>query len=105
VPLAERTGAVVKGENGLPIRYRTFAKAFRKIARYAKIPDDVWNMDARAGGATEAEEAGVEISKISTGMTHTNVVTTGRYIRRRAKTIATIAEARKQSRSADDGTA
>jgi hypothetical protein len=36
------------GEHGLPIRYRTYAKTFRKIARVAKIP--VWNMDARAGG-------------------------------------------------------
>lgn len=103
VPQEERTGSIVKGEHGLPIRYRTYAKSFRKIARYAKIPDEVWNMDARAGGATEAEEAGVEIATISTGLTHSNVTTTGRYIRRRTKKIATIAEARKQSRSAEGG--
>jgi hypothetical protein len=107
VPHSERTGSVIKGEHGLPIRYRTYVKTFRKIARVAGIPDDVWVMDARAGGATEAEEAGVDISIISQGLTHTNVTTTGRYIRRRAKKIADIAVARKASRAAvgeDDGT-
>ncbi len=103
VPAEERTGAIVKGEHGLPIRYRTFAKAFRKIARYAKIPDEVWNMDSRAGGATEAEEAMVGIDLIKEGLTHTNTVTTGRYIRSRTKKIAAMAEARKSSRPADEG--
>jgi len=103
VPIEERAGAIVKGEHGLPIRYRTFAKAFRKIARYAKIPDKVWNMDARAGGATEAEEALVGIDLIKDGLTHTNTVTTGRYIRRRTKKIAALAEARKSSRASDEG--
>ena len=102
VPIEERTGAVVKGEHGLPVRYRTYAKNFRKIARYARIPDTVWNMDARAGGATEAEESGVEIDLIKEGLTHTNTVTTGRYIRSRTKKIAALAEARKQSRAAGE---
>lgn len=103
VPLKERSGAIVKGEHGLPIRYRTYAKTFRKIARYAKIPDEVWNMDARAGGATEAEESGVAIDLIKEGLTHTNTVTTGRYIRSRTRKIADLAEARKQSRAAEGG--
>lgn len=103
VPMEERTGAIVKGELGLPIRYRTFIKAFRKIAQVAKIPDEVWSMDARAGGAGEADEAGVDTTLISAGLTHTNVTTTGRYLRRRAKKIVTIAEARKQARSSEEG--
>jgi len=106
-PLEERAGAIVKGDHGLPIRYRTYVKAFRKIARYAKIPDEVWMMDARADGATEAEEAGVDIGLISEGLTHTNTRTSGRHIRRHSKEIVTIAEARKQSRELgeEDGTA
>jgi hypothetical protein len=59
-------------------------------------------MDARAGGAGEADEAGVDTATISDGLTHTNAVTTGRYLRRRSKKIVTIAEKRKQSRG--DGT-
>lgn len=102
VPIQERTGAIVKGEHGLPIRYRTYAKTFRKIARKAKIPDEVWNMDARAGGAGEADNAGVDIEVISSGLTHTNTDTSERYIRRRSKKIVTIAEARKQSRAEEE---
>ncbi|WP_456681907.1 tyrosine-type recombinase/integrase [Bradyrhizobium sp. USDA 3311] len=100
VPMEERTGAIIKGELGQPIRYRTFVKAFRKIAQVAKIPDEVWSMDARAGGAGEADDAGVDTTLISAGLTHTNVTTTGRYLRNRAKKkIVTIAEARKQARA------
>lgn len=102
VPQHERTGAIVKGEHGLPIRYRTFAKTFRKIARKAEIPDEVWAMDARAGGATEAEEAGVDIKDISDGLTHTNEETSGRYIRRRSRKIVTIAEKRKELRAEEE---
>jgi hypothetical protein len=29
--------AIIKGEPGLPIRYRSFAKSLHKIARHAKI--------------------------------------------------------------------
>ena len=50
VPHAERTGAVVKGEHGMPIRERSYRKWFREIARAAGIPDSVWSMDSRAGG-------------------------------------------------------
>jgi hypothetical protein len=31
------------------------------VARAAGIPDAVWNMDARAGAITEAEDAGVDL--------------------------------------------
>lgn len=102
VPADQRNGAIVKGELGLPSRYRTFAKAFRKIARFAKIPDEVWRMDARAGGATEADEALVDVPTIGIGLTHSNGTTTPRYIRRNAKKIAVIAEKRKQSRASGE---
>jgi hypothetical protein len=36
-----------------------------------------------AGGATEADDAGASIELISEGLTHSNTVTTTRYIRRR----------------------
>jgi len=102
VPHDQRVGPIVKGEHGLPIRYRSYAKWFRQIAEIAGIPADVQSMDARAGGATEAEEAGAELSDISGGLTHTNEKTSLRYIRRRARKIATVATARQQSRTAGD---
>lgn len=77
-------------------------KWFRQIAKAAGIPDDVQSMDARAGGATGAEEIGaLTLEEIQGALTHSNKVTTSRYIRRRTKKIAEVALARKQSRIAD----
>jgi hypothetical protein len=103
----QRHGSIVKGEGGLPVRYRSYVKWFRQIARAAGIPDDVQSMDARAGGATEADEAGAAEEAIQGALTHTNKTTTLRYLRRRTKKIADVAEARKLSRKAEtaDGTA
>jgi hypothetical protein len=106
VPHDQREGAIIKGEHGLPIRERSYRKWYRQIARAAGIPDAVWSMDARAGAATEAEEAGVPIEDIRDALTHSESRTTVRYIRRRAKKIAEVAEARARQRAADsDGTA
>jgi hypothetical protein len=68
VPHHQRTGPIVKGTDGLPVRESSYRKWFRQIARAAGIPDDVWLMDSRAGGATEAEaeEAGVAVEAIQT---------------------------------------
>jgi hypothetical protein len=98
VPLGERTGAIVKGEHGLPVRARSYGNWFRDIARQAGIPDTVWNMDSRAGGATEAHDAGAALSAISNAMTHTEERTTVRYIRRQSKGNEIVAEARSQAR-------
>ena len=99
----QRAGAIVKGEHGLPIRYRTYAKTFRKIAAVAGIPFEVKSMDARTGGITEAEEASAPLEDIQAGATHEDKKTTLRYIRRRTKKIASLAVARKASRIADEG--
>ena len=40
-------------------------------------------MDARAGGATEADEAVAALEAIQGALTHTNKVTTLRYLRGR----------------------
>jgi hypothetical protein len=103
VPHDQRAGAIVKGEHGLPVRERSYRKWFRQIARAAGIPDAVWSMDSRAGGATEAEEAGAAIDAIQGALTHSRKDTTLRYIRRSSKKIADVAEARNRKRAADDG--
>lgn len=104
VPHAQRTGAVVKGAKGLPVRRDMYARWFRQIARAAGIPDEVWNMDARAGGATEADEAGAALEAIQGALTHTKADTTLRYIRRgRTKKIGLVAEARSNKRASEGG--
>lgn len=107
VPHEQRTGPIIKGEGGLPVRYRSFVKWWRQIADVAQIPSDVESADARAGGATEAEEAGATLEQIQGGLTHTRKETTLGYIRRRTKKIADVAEIRSRSRTSnsDGGTA
>jgi hypothetical protein len=99
VPLDQRTGAIVKGAKGLPIRRDMYGRWFRQIARAAGIPDEVWNMDARAGGATEADEAGAALEAIQGALTHTREGMTLRYLRRgRSKQIGLVADARSTKR-------
>jgi hypothetical protein len=105
VPLDQRAGAVVKGSFGLPIRADMYRRWFRQIARASGIPDEVWNMDSRAGGATEADEAGAALDAIQGALTHTKESTTLRYLRRgRSKKINQVAEARSSKRTADTDT-
>lgn len=105
VPHEERTGAIIKGEQGLPVRYRSYVRWFRQIARAAGIPDTVWSMDARAGGATEAEEAGADLDAIRDALTHSKEqeATTVRYLRRRHRVIADVAKARARLRANEQG--
>ncbi len=104
VPHDQRQGAIVKGEAGLPVRQTSYGKWFRQIARAAGIPDDVWNMDSRAGGATEAQDAGANLKEIQRAMTHGDEAMTLRYIRRGpSREIAAVADARSRKRAADQG--
>jgi hypothetical protein len=104
VPHAERTGAVIKGSFGLPIRADMYRRWFRQIARASGIPDEVLNMDSRAGGATEADEAGAALEAIQGALTHTKSSTTVRYLRRgSSKKISQVADARRQARTKGTG--
>jgi hypothetical protein len=104
VPHDQRHGAIVKGEGDLPVRQTSYGKWFRQIARAAGIPDDVWNMDSRAGGATEAKEAGAALKDIQGAMTHAEEGMTLRYIRRGPdQEISAVAQARSRKRAADQG--
>ena len=88
----------------MAVRERSYRKWYRQIARAAGIPDTVWSMDSRAGGAAEAEEAGAAIDAIQAALTHSKNEkneTTLRYIRRRSSKIATVTEARQRKRAAD----
>jgi hypothetical protein len=103
VPHAERQGAVVKGEHGLPVRESSYRKWFRDIARAAGIPDEVWLMDSRAGGGGEAYDAGADLEDIQAAYTHEKPAMTLRYIRRKSKRIARVAAARTRSREEEGG--
>jgi integrase len=67
--------------SGRPYAAHAYAREWRTIARNAGIPDNVWNMDARAGAITEAEDAGVDLDIIRGAVGHTQASTTARYSR------------------------
>lgn len=55
-PKETRDGPVILCETtGKPWQKRYYTRVFREIARAAGVPDSIWSMDMRAGGATEAD--------------------------------------------------
>ena len=82
VPAEKRVGPLIVDETaGRPYAGYAFAREWRTIARAAGIPDHVWNMDARAGAITEAEDAGADLDQIRSAAAHSQISTTKRYSR------------------------
>jgi len=75
----------------------------RDRAAFVTQPGEVYNMDSRAGGTTEADESGASIKAIQGALTHSKTDTTLRYIRRRSTKIAEVAAARSSKRATDHG--
>ena len=89
---------VVSERTGLPYRDFAYQREWRALADAAGVPRDIWNMDSRAGGITEADEAGADIRDVQRHATHSNASTTGRYVRRTGEATARVAELRVKHR-------
>jgi len=72
---------VIYPRTGLPPDETQCRRFFRIIARAAGIPDSFWNMDARAGANTEANNAGATKEERMALLTHTRPETNERYVR------------------------
>lgn len=82
IPVSSRVGPLIIDETaGRPYAEHAYAREWRVIARAAGIPDKVWNMDARAGGISEADDAGADLDFIRSAAGHTQASTTARYLR------------------------
>ena len=79
---------------GRPWEASRFRRKWREIARARKIPDTFQNRDSRAGAITEARDLGADMEKARDAATHSNIATTERYSRMRAKN-ATVIEVQK----------
>lgn len=103
VPAAAKVGPLIIDENaGRPYAKDAYAREWRVIARAAGIPDEVWNMDARAGAITEAEDAGADLDEIRGAIGHTQASTTARYSRGavgKSRTVAKLREAHRAGRN------
>ncbi len=90
-PIA-RVGIVVRDEDtGNGWRQRKFAAVFREIARAAGVPDEIWNMDARAGAVTDARAKGASRADAMELATHTQEATNRRYDRGRIAATSRVA--------------
>ena len=82
VPVEKRIGPVIADEAaGRPYAENRYQQEWRKVANAAGVPKDLWNMDARSGAATEADDAGASRSDLQRGMGHSDPKTTTRYVR------------------------
>lgn len=69
----KRVGPVVIcEETGRPWTPSNFSRKFRKCAKLAGWPNDLWNMDCRAGAVSEAFEAGAAAEDVMKTATHKN---------------------------------
>ena len=79
---ADRWGPLVIDETAArPYAEDVFHHEWRVIANAAGLPKELRNMDARAGAATEADEAGAALDDIRPTLGHSDMKTTARYVR------------------------
>lgn len=77
------TGPVAARHDGTPWPdHRGFGKAWRKIADAAGLPKNLRSMDSRAGGISEAAEAGASADDIARSAAHAAKATTRRVYMR-----------------------
>jgi hypothetical protein len=79
--------------------HRDFGKQWRTYANKADVPKNVWNMDNRASGITEATAAGVAHDDLASGAAHASKSTTRKIYMRGAREISErVQSARQESR-------
>ena len=104
IPAERRVGPVIIDEkSSRPYAEDAFSREWRVVARAAGVPDFVWNMDARAGAITEAEDAGADLDHVRSAAGHTQASTTARYSRGAVGKSRKVAELRLAHRAVKNG--
>lgn len=83
---------------GMPYSCSEYRRKWRLVATKAGVPKNVFNMDSRAGGITEASDAGAEMEHIRHAATHSHISMTQRYSRNSADKVAKVMRIRSASR-------
>jgi hypothetical protein len=96
IPPSARTGPlIVNHRTGLPYRHEYFRVLWRRCADKAGIPSTTWNRDLRAGGITEARQAGAPTDDVARTAGHSSKRTTARvYDRDTLEAARRVAKAR-----------
>jgi hypothetical protein len=77
--------------------HRDFGKHWRTYANKADVPKNVWNMDNRASGITEATAAGAAHDDLASGAAHASKSTTRKIYMRGAREISERVQSKRQS--------
>lgn len=91
-----RVGPVILSSTGLPYDKRTWAALWRRFAREGRVPDHIRAMDLRAGAISEADSLGASREALSQAAQHSDIHTTGRYVRGRSKAVAQVIDIRQR---------
>ncbi|WP_442756597.1 integrase [Methylocystis sp. JAN1] len=106
IPADRRVGPlIVDEEAGRPYAEHAYAREWRVIADAAGVPQGVWNMDARAGGISEADDAGAALDDIRSQAAHAQAATTARYVRGtigKSRKVAKLRAAHRAERQSND---
>lgn len=89
---------IVDEKTGIPYQAQRFVKRWREVADAAGVPREVKNMDSRAGGITEATDAGASLEVVRHHATHRDIRTTTRYSRSTLTKTQAVADIRTASR-------
>lgn len=99
-PYRDTTGPIIICESsGMPYITSEFRRKWRIVAEGAGIPKEVRNMDSRAGGITEASDAGADMEHIRHAATHSNISMTQRYSRGSTEKVANVMQLRIKHRN------
>jgi integrase len=86
---------IVNPRTGLPYRQWYFREVWKRSAAEAGVPATVWNRDLRAGGITEARQAGAPTDDVAKTAGHSSKRTTARvYDRDTLEAARRVAKAR-----------
>jgi hypothetical protein len=96
IPIEARTGPlIVNHRTGLPYKHEYFRVLWRRCAEQAGISSSVWNRDLRAGGITEARQAGAPTDDVARTVGHASKRTTAQvYDRDTLEAARRVAKAR-----------
>ncbi len=96
----QASGPIIVSEiRGVPWTAYEFRRQWRAIAKKAGVPDNVFNMDSRAGAISEATDAGAPLEHVRHAATHSDISMTQRYSRGSAEKTAGVAAARAEHRN------
>ena len=96
MPATGRSGPlIVNPRTGLPYRHEYFRVLWHKCAAEVGISRSIWNCDLRAGGITEARQAGASTDDVAKTAGHVSKRTTAKvYDRDTMEAARRVAKAR-----------